>query len=138
MQTSTTQSGINISTCRLSAVPGVGANRLRALITHFGSPTSVLEAAPRELIRAEGIDKKLASAIAHFTGGEIFAKSSFLVNKVNGRIVTLWHDEYPEYLRKIYDPPPLLFVLGTIEKNDKLCRGHRRNTASFGVREIRG
>ena len=121
MQTSTTQSGINISDLlRLSAVPGVGANRLRALITHFGSPTSVLKAAPRELIRAEGIDKKLASTIAHFTGGEVFAEEQLsLVNKVNGRIVTLWHDEYPEYLRKIYDPPPLLFVLGTIEKNDK-------------------
>ena len=75
MQTSTTQSGINIfDLLRLSAVSGVGANRLRALITHFGSPTSVLEAAPRELIRAEGIDKKLASTIAHFTGGEAFAE----------------------------------------------------------------
>jgi DNA processing protein len=121
MQTPTTQSGINISDLlRLAAIPGVGANRLRALVTHFGSPTSALEAAPRELIRAEGIDKKLASTIAHHTGGELFAEEQFsLVNKVNGRIVTLWHDEYPEYLRKIYDPPPLLFVLGTIEKNDK-------------------
>ena len=52
-------------------------------------------------------------------GEKPFAEEQLsLVNKVNGRIVTLWHDEYPEYLRKIYDPPPLLFVLGTIEKND--------------------
>jgi DNA processing protein len=121
MQPSTTQNGINISDLlRLSAIPGVGANRLRALVTHFESPTSVLEAAPRELIRVEGIDKKLASTIAHYTAGKVFAEEQLsLLNKANGRIVTLWHDEYPEYLRKIYDPPPLLFVLGTIAKNDK-------------------
>jgi DNA processing protein len=115
------QNGINISDLlRLSAIPGVGANRLRALVTHFGSPTAALNATPRDLVHAEGIDKKLASTIAHFAGGEDFAEEQLsLANKVNGRIVTLWHDEYPEYLRKIYDPPPILFVLGTIEKNDK-------------------
>ncbi|MGA9408152.1 MAG: DNA-processing protein DprA [Bacteroidota bacterium] len=115
------ESGINIcDLLQLSAIPGVGANRLRALITHFGSPASALAATPRELIRVEGIDKKLASIIAHYKNGKAFADEQLSnVNKINGRIVTLWHDEYPEYLRKIYDPPPFLFVLGTIEHNDK-------------------
>ncbi len=121
MHDSRTQNGINISDLlRLSAIPGVGANRLRALVTHFGSPTAALGASPRELVRAEGIDKKLASAIAHFIGGEDFAEEQLsLLNKVNGRIVTLWNDEYPEYLRKIYDPPPFLFLLGSLERSDK-------------------
>ena len=104
---------------RLSAIPGVGANRMRLLVTHFGSPTAVLAATPRELIRVQGIDKKLASSIAHFKEGKKFVDDQLsLLNKVNGRIVTLWDDEYPEYLRKIYDPPPLLFVRGRIERND--------------------
>ena len=115
------ESGINISDLlQLSAIPGVGTNRLRALVTHFGTPTSALAASPRDLIRVEGIDKKLASTIAHYKNGRAFAEEQLSnINKVNGRIITLWHDEYPEYLRKIYDPPPLLFVLGTIEHNDK-------------------
>ncbi|MGA7161410.1 MAG: DNA-processing protein DprA [Bacteroidota bacterium] len=115
------ESGINISDLlQLSAIPGVGANRLRALVTHFGSPTSVLAATPRDLIHVEGIDKKLASTIAHYKGGKAFSEEQLSnLNKANGRIVTLWHDEYPDYLRKIYDPPPLLFVLGQFQNNDK-------------------
>ena len=113
--------GIDVSDLlRLSAVPGVGAGRLRLLVAHFGSPTAVLAAAPRELIRVQGIDKKIASLIAHFKGGGEFVDEQLsLLNKVNGRIVTIWDDEYPEYLRKIYDPPPLMFVRGSIEPNDK-------------------
>ncbi|HEX9006493.1 MAG TPA: DNA-processing protein DprA, partial [Bacteroidota bacterium] len=30
----------------------------------------------------------------------------------------LWDEEYPPHLRAIYDPPPLLFVRGTIEPSD--------------------
>jgi DNA processing protein len=33
----------------------------------------------------------------------------------------LWDEEYPEYLRKIYDPPPFLFVRGKIEQNDRFA-----------------
>jgi DNA processing protein len=121
MLNSKTQNEINISDLlRLSAIPGVGVSRIRLLVTHFGSPTAVLAASPRELIRVQGIDKKLASGIAHFKEGKRFVEDQLsLLNKVNGRIVTLWDEEYPEYLRKIYDPPPLLFVRGKLERNDK-------------------
>ena len=105
---------------RLSAIPGIGANRMRVLISRFGTSTAVLEAPARELIKVEGIDKKLASNIAHQKITEDFLDDQLSrLNKVDGRIVTIWDDEYPEYLRKIYDPPALLFVAGTIEKRDR-------------------
>ena len=105
---------------RLSAIPGVGANRLRMLVNHFGSPAAVLGASPRELIRVEGIEKRLASTIAHFTETEGFVETQLsLLNKANGRIVTFWDDEYPDLLRRIYDPPSFLFVRGTIEATDR-------------------
>jgi DNA processing protein len=104
----------------LAAVPGIGANRLRILVAHFGSPTAVLGAAPRELIKVEGIDRKLASNIAHQRISSSYIDDQLSrLNKVNGRIITLWDDEYPHYLRKIFDPPPLLFVVGSIERPDQ-------------------
>lgn len=123
MTSSKSDIGMNVSDLlRLSAIPGVGIGRLRLLVSHFGSPTAALAATPRELIRIPGIDKKLASTIAHFREGGKFAEDQLsLLNRVNGRIVTFWDDEYPEYLRKIYDPPPLLFVRGAIEQKDKFA-----------------
>jgi DNA processing protein len=118
---------------RLAMVPGIGANRLRALVSHFNSPTAVLQASPRELIQVEGIEKKLASTIAHYpNNGETADNQLSLLNKVNGHIVTLWDDEYPDYLRRIYDPPPMLFVRGTLLPTDKFSIaivGTRRPTA---------
>ncbi len=118
---------------RLAMIPGIGANRLRALVSHFGSPTEVLHASPRELVHVEGIEKKLASAIAHYpTSSEAADRQLSLLNKVNGHIITLWDDEYPEYLRRIYDPPPILFARGRLLPADKFSIavvGTRRPTA---------
>ena len=121
MERSVKREEINIpDLLRLSAIPGVGANRLRILVNHFGSPTAVLTASPRELVRVEGIEKRLASTIAHFKETEGFVDSQLsLLNKANGRIVTFWDDEYPDLLRKIYDPPPFLFVRGAIDSADR-------------------
>ncbi|HTO93882.1 MAG TPA: DNA-processing protein DprA, partial [Bacteroidota bacterium] len=38
--------------------------------------------------------------------------------KAGARAVTLWDPAYPPSLRNIYDPPPLLFVRGTLREED--------------------
>lgn len=104
---------------RLSSVPRIGPLKMRALVSHFKDPGKVFEASPRELIHVPGIDKKLASMIVHHTDGEAFATSQLKrINKLGARVVTIWEKEYPELLKRIYDPPALIFVLGTLEKED--------------------
>jgi DNA processing protein len=103
----------------LAAVPGIGGNRLRQLVQHFGSPGEALKASPLELARVEGIDKKLASAVAHNTTGPAFVDDQLSrLNKLNGSIITLWDSSYPRLLSAIFDPPPLLFVLGALDPQD--------------------
>lgn len=103
----------------LAAVPGLGSHRLRNLLTYFSSPDAVMHASPRELVRVAGIDRKLATVIAHHKGGAAFADEQLaLVEKVNGRIITFWDDEYPELLKKIYDPPVVLFIRGEVLQKD--------------------
>jgi DNA processing protein len=93
---------------------------MRALLSHFETPAAVLKASPRELIRVPGIDKKLASNIAHNKDGESFADDQIKrVNKLGARIVTIWDKEYPELLKRIYDPPALLYVLGRFSTKDR-------------------
>jgi DNA processing protein len=104
----------------LSAVPGVGSNRLRALVSHFHDPAAVLQASPRELVKVSGIDKKTALSIHRFRDGEKYASHQLAhLDSVGGRIVTFWDDEYPEHLKKIYDPPSFLFLLGAIIPDDE-------------------
>lgn len=116
-------SNVNIhDLLRLALVPGIGSNRLRNLVSHFQTPHNALHASAKDLSRVEGIDKKLASFIAHHTPDDHFIDDQLSrINKVNGRIVTFWDEHYPELLKKIYDPPALLFVRGSIQREDRFA-----------------
>jgi DNA processing protein len=104
----------------LSMVEGIGAARLRALVNHFGDPGSVLSASEKELASVEGLDRGLAKGILSRTNfdEEINLQLSRL-DKSEARLVTFWDKEFPENLRKIYDPPVMLFVRGTLSSSDK-------------------
>jgi DNA processing protein len=110
----------------LSQIPGVGPNRLRALVNHFRDPAAVARATGRDLVQVEGIERKTAQTITGFfrSGGAERCSRTVddqlsRVNRVEGRIVTFWDGEYPENLKKIYDPPSLLFVRGTLADDDR-------------------
>lgn len=112
----------------LSTIPRIGPSRLRTLVSHFKSPSAVLQASTRELIALEGFDKKLAlNIVRHRDGhgiplGEKFADEQLsMLNRVDGCIVTYWDREYPELLKKIYDPPPFLFVRGSFNAVDRFA-----------------
>jgi len=110
----------------LSTIKGIGPNRLRTLVSRFGDPRAVAKATAKELATTEGIERKLASHIAHFyrDSGPARVKKYIdeqlsRLNKVDGRIITFWDKEYPDNLKKIYDPPPFLFVRGEFSDEDK-------------------
>lgn len=109
----------------LARVPGIGPARLRALVSHFGDPRAVLEASAQSLTRVHGIDKGTAQAVVSSAGAPSFsaqerevAAQLLKLDKAGGRIVTFWESEYPESLKRIYDPPPYLWVLGTLQPRD--------------------
>jgi DNA processing protein len=104
---------------RLSSVPRIGPQKVRALIARFKTPGDVFSASARELTSVPGIDKKLASNILHHsTGGKFADEQLARLHHTGARIVTLWDREYPDLLRKIYDPPAFVFVLGKFKDTD--------------------
>ena len=119
----------------LSMVPGIGAARLRALVNHFGKAESVFAAGERELTTVEGIDRGLARRIL---SGNDFDKEIQVqlsrLNKWEARIVTYWDKEYPDNLKKIYDPPVMLFVRGRLSDEDKYSSAivGTRNPTTYG------
>ncbi len=50
----------------IDEIPGIGANRKRALLNHFGSPKAVQEAGLSDLERVEGISRSVAQKIYSF------------------------------------------------------------------------
>jgi DNA processing protein len=109
----------------LSKIPGIGIIRLRSLVNHFGDPARILEATPRELVAVEGIEEKTALAIARFcrsadmgTLRRALDDQMHRLQRTGGRIVSLWDKDYPSNLKKIYDPPIVLFVRGSFDPKD--------------------
>jgi len=112
----------------LSQVPGIGANRLRGLVSHFGSTSSLMKAGLREIASVEGIGMRLASSVTRFLKGpgiEEAKKYADLqlskLNRVEGRILSFWDSRYPEGLKRIYDPPAIIFMKGEILKSDRIA-----------------
>ena len=105
---------------RLASTAKIGPHKIRLLVSHFHNPSEVLKASPRALVKVPGIEKKIASNILHNKDGERFADDQLKrVNRLGARIVTIWDTEYPELLKRIYDPPALLYVLGKFTTLDK-------------------
>jgi DNA processing protein len=120
---------------RLASVPKIGTQKIRALVAHFKSVDAVFDAPVKELVKVSGIDKKIASHIVHHTDDEKFADEQLKrLNRTNGRILTIWDNDYPELLKKIYDPPAFLFILGKFNNADLRSIGivGTRHPTSYG------
>ena len=102
----------------LSFTSGLGPRKIKLLSEHFGGAEAVWEAEPEALTELEGVGPKLIAAL------RVAKDSTKLEDEVNKELeraeqlnVTLLpldHPDYPESLRQIYDPPPVLYVRGTL------------------------
>ncbi|MDX1419173.1 MAG: DNA-processing protein DprA [Rubricoccaceae bacterium] len=120
----------------LSLVPGVGPGRLRALLARFGSATAVRRASPRQLAAANGVGRQTAEAVAAFRDEAEVDRQFRRAADVGAALVTLHDPRYPALLRRIYDPPPLLWVRGRLGPEDERAVavvGTRKATA-YGKR----
>jgi DNA processing protein len=100
---------------RLCSVPGIGSQRIRNLMRRFKTVKAVLNASVRELIQIEGIDKTLAANIKNGGDPSFVEVQSVLLKNAEAELITFWDDGYPPLLRKIADPPILLFVRGNVD-----------------------
>jgi DNA processing protein len=107
----------------LQAVEGVGDRTLLKLIQAFTSPEAVLAASPQDLARV-GCSAELAQRIAQGPEAEIRRQIERQVStaaRLKIQVLTLFDASYPERLRTIADPPPLLYVSGSLRKTDEVA-----------------
>lgn len=107
----------------LLSVDGIGPGKIRNLLARFKKVNKIISASYSDLIKADGISKELASRIqkANSHRSEIennLEKDLLRLEKINGKIVTVWDEEFPTILKKIYDPPLILYVKGHFDEKD--------------------
>lgn len=107
----------------LLSVEGIGPGKIRSLLSKFRTTEKILSANYNSLLEAEGISTNLAKRIqkANRQRDEIrdlTVKEIDALEKINGYIITVWDPEFPQLLKKIYDPPLLLYCKGKLDDAD--------------------
>ncbi len=98
-------------------VKGIGAARLRALLNHFGEIEQAWHASTGEL-RAAGLGPKLVEGLLRVRSSDLLAKTWDRIHALGIQVLT-WNDEtYPRLLKEIDQPPPVLYVRGSITNED--------------------
>lgn len=98
---------------RLLRTPGVGPATVHRLIETLGDPDALTAAGLPELRRA-GFTETLSRAWQTVPETDIAADLAWL--ELPGRHILRFHDPaYPQQLREIAQPPPLVFVQGDVE-----------------------
>ena len=105
---------------KILTAPGVGQHRARLLIGHFQNSETVLKASFKSLCQVDGIDEKTAHAIRNQIDHQFVDQQLIQIEKHNVQLVSFWDPQYPKLLKRIYDPPALLYVKGKLSKHQKL------------------
>jgi DNA processing protein len=100
---------------RLLSVPNIGPQRVRQLVSHFGSAEAVLAADVADLAAVDGIDRILGRAVRDKTDPRFAETQADAAVRHGVRLMTFWDDDYPELLKAIHDPPVLLYIKGPFD-----------------------
>jgi DNA processing protein len=105
----------------LNMVQDIGYIRLKGLLDEFKSPENILRAPIDKLRSVKGIGPSIAKAVKSAGSDYDVEKEIALAEKSGVVILTVFDEDYPENLKNIYDPPVILYVKGTIKKEDSLA-----------------
>jgi DNA processing protein len=98
-------------------VRGVGPTRLRALLDFFGDVERAWHA-PVEGLRSAGLDRRSLENLLEARAALDLDRELERIAALHARVLTWESPGYPRLLREIPDPPPVLYVKGTIVEED--------------------
>jgi DNA processing protein len=123
---------------KLRAIEGVGDHIVLALVREWQSPDAVLRASAGDLIE-RGCSTRLAEAIVRGPDRDAcrrIAGELHDIERTGIEVRSMLDANYPARLLMIPDPPPLLYVAGSLQASDELAIavvGARRGTAAGRV-----
>jgi DNA processing protein len=122
----------------LRVIPLVGTVTFHRLLSHFGSPARALQASGDELRQVPGLNTAAIASLLTFDPRPIAERECRGIERSGVRLVTCRMEEYPPLLREIHDPPPFLYVKGSLAGLDTaLAIVGSRRASSYGVTTTR-
>ncbi|RKY14153.1 MAG: DNA-protecting protein DprA [Planctomycetota bacterium] len=106
---------------KLIRADGIGPTLFKRLLDYFGGVERIFTASVFELTKIEGIGNKTAESIARTRDAFDADGEISLADKLGVWMIHLQDERYPPALRAIYDPPPVLYIRGTLTRADNLA-----------------
>lgn len=104
----------------LASIEGIGARRIAALVSRFGSAPAVLEAGESELADVDGLNLRTARLVRS-ANAQAALRLVRDAEHLGQRVLVPSDPEYPPPLRTIPDPPPLLYARGDLLLGSGRC-----------------
>lgn len=100
----------------LARSPGVGSIAVQQLVAAFGTAERAWDASSAELAMIGRLQPRLADRLAAFSAAtkDLPQELADSCARLDVAIVSLYEEGYPTVLREIFDPPPVLYVRGTL------------------------
>ncbi len=106
----------------LSLAHSIGPATFFHLVKCFGSPTKVLQASASALKTTAGLKPEHLAALADRDRLRRWAERELsALTRIGGRALICDSDEYPDQLRRISQPPPVIYVQGRTELLKAVC-----------------
>ena len=105
---------------KLIRADSIGPTTFGKFLKHFGSVDRALGASVSELTKVDGIGFKSAEQIAATQDKFDAAREVERAEKLGVWIINLADERYPALLKRIYDPPPVLYIKGSLSSADNL------------------
>jgi DNA processing protein len=112
-------------------VKGIGPAKVQALLDYFGSLASAWQANEFELYKI-GFDKRAVANLLQARHELNLDTALAQAQQANIKLLTWDTPEYPNYLREIPNPPPLLYLKGDLLEQDRWA------VAVVGTRRLTG
>ncbi|MDD2553391.1 MAG: DNA-processing protein DprA [Desulfotomaculaceae bacterium] len=95
--------------------------KLWSLLKHFGSPRAAWKASVKELTGVPGIGANDPEDLARRRAEFDPAKEAARLQGAGVSFICYGEPDYPENLLQIFDPPPVIFIKGSVKSSDKLA-----------------
>ena len=108
---------------KLRAIEGVGDHLVLVLVREWGEPEAVFRATLSDLIR-RGCSTRLAEAIVRGPDRDACRRIARELHGIERRRIdvrSILDTGYPRRLLTISDPPPLLYIAGSLQPSDELA-----------------